>query len=317
MPAVLSGCHHITLCVGKAQEDVDFHVKTLGLRFIKRTVLFDGDVPVYHLYYSNQNGDPGSIVTTFPFHQAGIFGRRGTNQAREVLLAVPPRSLEFWQRRLSDHKIATKAFDLFNTRRLGFLHPSGIDYVLVEVDGDPREGHAGYGVPKEFAIHGVYGVGVHVHTPDLALEFIEKYLSGRNSLTEAERFAINTGAAGQGGAVELTVDRSGDQGSWIYGAGTIHHFAFNAANLVNQNELKVDIEGAGYTDISELKDRKYFKSVYVRSPGGLLCELAVTHPEGGWTCDELPQELGKRFQLPRQFEAKREEFLGRLERIDI
>jgi glyoxalase family protein len=313
----LNGCHHITLCVGKAQEDVDFHVKTLGLRFIKRTVLFDGKVPVYHLYYSNQNGDPGSIVTTFPFHQAGIFGRRGTNQAREVLLSVPSGSLDFWQRRLNDRNIATTAFDALNTRRLGFLHPSGIDYVLVGVDGDSREGHAGYGVPKECAIHGVYGVGVHVHTPDLAVEFAEKYLAGHDSINEAGRFAINTGAAGQGGAIELTVNRSDDEGSWIYGGGTIHHFAFNAVDLVNQDALKFEIEGAGYTDISELKDRKYFKSVYVRSPGGLLCELAVTHPEGGWTCDESPQELGKRFLLPRQFEAQREEFLGRLEKIEI
>jgi glyoxalase family protein len=314
---ILSGCHHITLCVGKAQEDVDFHVKTLGLRFIKRTVLFDGKVPVYHLYYSNQNGDPGSIVTTFPFHQAGIFGRRGTNQAREVLLSVPSRSLDFWERRLNDRNIATTAFDALNTRRLGFLHPSGIDYVLVGVDGDPREGHAGHGVPKECAIQGVYGVGVHVHTPDVAVEFIEKYLSGRSSINEAGRFAINTGAACQGGAIELTVNRSDDQGSWIYGGGTIHHFAFNAVDLDNQNELKLEIEGAGYTDMSELKDRKYFKSVYVRAPGGLLCELAVTHPEGGWTCDESPHELGKRFHLPRQFEAQREEFLSRLEQIDI
>lgn len=313
----LSGCHHITLCVGKAQEDVDFHVKMLGLRFIKRTVLFDGTVPVYHLYYSNQNGDPGSIVTTFPFHQAGINGRRGTNQAREVLLSVPLHSLDFWQHRLGDHHIATTAFDAFDTRRLGFLHPSGIDYVLVGVEGDRREGHAGHGVPKEHAIHGVYGVGVHVHTPDMAVEFAQKYLAGRDATKEGGRFAINTGAAGQGGAIELSVNRDDDQGSWIYGGGTIHHFAFNAVNLENQNELKLDIEGAGYTDLSELKDRKYFKSVYVRAPGGLLCELAVTHPEGGWTCDESPQELGKRFQLPRQFEAQREEFLSRLEPIDV
>ncbi|MEV4601653.1 hypothetical protein AB0K15_30155 [Amycolatopsis sp. NPDC049253] len=78
-----------------------------------------------------------------------------------------------------------------------------------------------------------------------------------------------------------------------------------------------EIEGAGYTDMSELRDRKYFKSIYVRSPGGALFELAVTHNEGGWDCDESPQEIGKRFQLPEQFEARRDEILGRLEPIDI
>ncbi len=309
----INGCHHLTLCVGKAQEDVDFHVKMLGMRFIKRTVLFDGETPVYHLYYSNQNGDPGSIVTTFPFHQAGIFGRRGTNQAREVLLSVPTGSLDFWQQRLRAHGIGAEAFEVLGSRRLRFLHPSGVEYVLVVVDGDAREGHAGFGVPKEYAVHGVHGIGVHVHTPDLTLEFLGKYLAGKDTMRDGERFAIDTGAHNQGGVIELTVNRSDDQGSWIYAGGTIHHFALNAGDLDNQDEIKLAVEGAGYTDISELKDRKYFKSVYVRSPGGLLCEIAVTHPEGGWTCDESPKELGQRFQLPRQFEA----LLSHLEKIDI
>src|SRR3954464_15171543 len=93
------GAHHITLGVGRAQEDVDFHVGTLGLRLIKRTVLFDGTVPVYHLYYSNGDGAPSSIITTLPFAQSGVYGRRGTNQAREVLVAAPAGSLEYWSTR--------------------------------------------------------------------------------------------------------------------------------------------------------------------------------------------------------------------------
>ena len=90
--AYIEGSHHITLSVGRAQEDVDFHVKVLGMRFIKRTVLFDGSVPIYHLYYANANGDPSSVVTTFPWAQAGLHGKRGTNQSREVLLSVPAGS---------------------------------------------------------------------------------------------------------------------------------------------------------------------------------------------------------------------------------
>ncbi|MGY4652878.1 hypothetical protein [Mycobacterium sp. URHB0021] len=94
--------HHITMSVNGAREDVDFHVKVLGLRLIKRTVLFDGTIPIYHLYYSNADGDPGAVLTTFPFGQAGIYGRRGTNQAREVLLAVPAGSLNYWSSRLHE-----------------------------------------------------------------------------------------------------------------------------------------------------------------------------------------------------------------------
>ena len=99
--AFVEGSHHVTLSVGGAQEDVDFHVNTLGMRFIKRTVLFDGSKPIYHLYYSNANGDPSSVVTTFPWAQAGLYGKRGTNQAREVLLSVPAGSLDFWHQRLN------------------------------------------------------------------------------------------------------------------------------------------------------------------------------------------------------------------------
>src|ERR1700710_1340254 len=99
------GSHHVTLSVGKAQEDVDFHTLVLGMRFIKKTVLYDGNEPVYHLYYSNANGDPSSVVTTFPWAQAGIYGVRGTNQAREVMLSVPAGSLDWWAKRFSEHSV--------------------------------------------------------------------------------------------------------------------------------------------------------------------------------------------------------------------
>src|SRR3954451_13132440 len=116
--AFVEGSHHVTLSVGTAQEDVFFHVQTLGMRFIKRTVLFDGTTPIYHLYYSNANGDPSSVVTTFPWAQAGLYGKRGTNQAREVLLSVPSTSLDFWHKRLNEHKVDVQNIEVFDQRRL-------------------------------------------------------------------------------------------------------------------------------------------------------------------------------------------------------
>ncbi|GAB2966739.1 VOC family protein [Amycolatopsis acidiphila] len=313
--AHLNGSHHVTMSVGSAQEDVDFHVDVLGLRFIKKTVLFDGSLPIYHLYYSNANGDPSSVLTTFPFAKAGIIGRRGTNQAREVQLAVPAGSLDYWERRLSGHRVETENAEVFGRRRLLFRHPCGIEYVMVGVDDDPREGHTGAGVPAEHAIHGIHGVGVHVSNPENMVEFLADSFYGKSLVEEGDRVVHTVGGPGQGGAVELVVNRREEPGTWRYGSGTIHHFAWNAETLRNQDELKFEIEGVGYTDISELKDRKYFKSVYVRTPGGALFELAVTHAEGGWTCDESPQELGSRFQLPEQFEDRREEIFAQLEPI--
>ncbi|WP_206788403.1 VOC family protein [Amycolatopsis sp. MtRt-6] len=315
--AYIEGSHHITLSVGRAQEDVDFHVKVLGMRFIKRTVLFDGSVPIYHLYYANANGDPSSVVTTFPWAQAGLYGKRGTNQSREVLLSVPEGSLDHWHRRLTEHDVEVRNVEVFGRRRLAFEHPCGIEYVLVANEGDDRVGHAGHGVPPEYAIHGLHGLGVHVTTPDRTVEFANDTFYAQDGLAEdGDRIAVQLGKQAHGNHLEITVNRADDQGTWHYGAGTHHHFAWNADTLANQDELKFEVEGRGYTDISELKDRKYFKSVYVRSPAGALFELAVTHADGGWDCDESPHELGQRFQLPEQFEDRREELLAALEPID-
>ena len=135
----IAGSHHATLAVAGAQEDVDFHVETLGMRFIKKTVLYDGHLPIYHLYYSNAHGDASSVVTTFPFAQAGIHGRRGTNQARELHLAVPSTSLDYWSERLTSRGIAVQDAEVLDRRRLLLTHPCGIEYALVGVDDDPRE----------------------------------------------------------------------------------------------------------------------------------------------------------------------------------
>jgi glyoxalase family protein len=313
----VTGSHHVTLSVGHAQEDVDFHTKILGMRFIKKTVLYDGSAPVYHLYYSNANGDPSSVVTTFPWAQAGLYGTRGTNQAREVMLSVPEGSLDYWAARLTEHGVECAPDDVFGGRRLNFRHPSGIEYVMVATAGDPREGFSGNGVAREYAIHGIHGVGVHVYDQDRMVEFgNEVFFANGDIEEEGDRARFRVGEAAFGNFVELTGNRTDPQGTWRYGAGAYHHFAWNLDTLENQNEVKFDIEGAGYTDISELKDRTYFKSHYVRTPGGALFELAVTHNEGGWDCDESPEELGRAFMLPPQFEHERDSIMSRLEPLD-
>lgn len=313
----LLGSHHVTLSVGHAQEDVDFHTKVLGMRFIKKTVLYDGAKPIYHLYYSNANGDPSSVVTTFPWAQAGVYGTRGTNQAREVLLAVPSGSLDYWEKRLKEHGVQAASTEVFGTRRIELLHPSGIEYVLVGTEGDPRVGYTGFGVPQEHAIHGIFGVGIHVFDQDRMVEFANHVFFANGEIEETADVArFRVGSQEHGNWVELRGDRTDAQGTWRYGAGTYHHFAWNLDTLENQEAVKFDIEGAGYTDISELKDRTYFKSHYVRTPGGALFELAVTHADGGWDCDESPEELGKNFMLPPQFESERKSIMSQLEPIN-
>ncbi|MCE0767423.1 VOC family protein [Pseudonocardia kujensis] len=314
----IQGSHHVTLSVGHAQEDVDFHTQVLGMRFIKKTVLYDGSTPVYHLYYSNADGDPSSVVTTFPWAQHGISGKRGTNQAREVLLSVPEESLDFWYKRLTEHQVPVANAEVFGRRRLTFEHPCGIEYALVGNTGDPRLPYAGNGVPQEFGVHGIHGTAIHAHTPERTVEFAEQVFFAQGGIVEdGDRAAFQIGNDKFGNHVEVIGNRRDDQGTWSYGAGTYHHFAWNLGSLENQQQVKFEIEGAGYTDISELKDRTYFKSVYCRMPGGALFELAVTHAEGGWDCDESPEELGRHFMLPPQFEDKRSEIMAQLEPITV
>src|SRR3954447_8477385 len=154
----VSGNHHLTMSVGPAQEDYDFHTKVLGMRSVKKTILFDGTAPIYHLYYTNADGDPSSVLTTFPFRQAGIRGRRGTNQVKVITLAVPSASLDWWASRLGEHGVDAQRAQVLGTDRVHFAHPCGIPYAMVGVDGDARRGNAAAGVPAEHAIHGSYGI---------------------------------------------------------------------------------------------------------------------------------------------------------------
>ena len=310
----VSGNHHLTMSVGGAQEDYDFHTRTLGLRSIKKTVLFDGEAPIYHLYYANANGDPSSVLTCFPFRQAGVMGRRGTNQVKVINLAVPKGSLGFWESRLADHGLQAERGTLLGTDRLNFAHPCGIPYALIEVEGDPREGYTGGGVGPEAAIHGSYGVTVSIHMADEMVDFLEQALHGTRvaSAGNSELWQVGDGA---GNVVEILEEPDLPHGTWRFGEGTVHHVAWDAGTLDNQMEIKLYIEGLGYTDVSDVKDRQYFNSCYVRTPGGPLFELAVSKPEG-WAIDEAADALGQQFMLPPWLEDRREELMGRLETIE-
>jgi glyoxalase family protein len=153
-PSPASSSHHITYCTGSAQEDYDFHVRLLGLKSIKKTVLFDGDVPIYHLYYANKLEDGFStVLTAFPYRQQGWMGKRGTNQTKQISVAVPSDSIGFWADRLRSRDVEVQERELFGTQRLLFTDPSGIPFAIV---GDPEvrpeviESRAG--VPEEHAI---------------------------------------------------------------------------------------------------------------------------------------------------------------------
>lgn len=318
MPQV-SGYHHLTLSTDGAQEDYDFYTRTLGLFSVKRTVLFDGTIPVYHLYYGSRSGDASTIITTFPFRKPGIHGRRGTNQTRTIMQSIPVGASDFWVDRLNGMGIAAAKGSRFGLDRVLFAHPCGIPHELVENPADTRPPivNEAQGTTAQTAIRGIYGAGVAVWDLDSMDEFIlgGLGLTGGERTDEGRMFSVPDDL-GPHSVLELVEDRDSKQGTWMLAGGTVHHIAFNVGDPDNQAALKARIEGMGFTDVSEMKDRNYFKSMYVRSPGGALVELAWTVPEG-WAKDEAPDAIGRSLVFPPWFEHRRAELMEGLERADF
>jgi glyoxalase family protein len=307
--------HHITLCVGGAQEDYDFHTKVLGLKSVKKTALYDGDVPIYHLYYGNDTGLESTLVTSFPMRQSGRVGRRGTNQTRVLMLSVPETALDYWRSRLADHGFDVDDCEVFGEKRLRFTHPCGIEYELVGVADDDRPAHTAGPVPTEFGIHGTHGITVSVRDLDLSADFMTSGWSGHLSLEEGDRARFEVGEGGSGRIVDFVAEPQLDQAGWMYGEGIVHHTAFQVADHGVQASVKSHLEGIGFTDVSDRKDRGYFESICVRTPGGALFEATVSKPEG-FLIDEPYEELGRKFQVPPQFAGQREFLISYLEPLE-
>jgi glyoxalase family protein len=308
---IIRGTHHLTFCVGGAQEDYDFHVRLLGLKSVKKTVLFDGEIPVYHLYYGNRVGDGSTLLTSFPYRQAGLMGKRGSNQAKSLNLSVPADSIGYWADRLTAAGVEVEETERFGTQRLLFKHPCGIDYQMVgETERDDREPWDGFDVPGEHAIRGAYGTTTSVREPDVQSFFITEGMGGSQLGSEGPHHQFEIGTEeGYGRKLELVEEPNLAQGTWNFGEGTIHHHAFDVSSAENQQEVKDWLVGLGFTDASEPKDRGYFFSVYCRSPGGLLVELAYSTPEG-FLIDEAVDELGTHMCIPPHWEDRRPEIAG-------
>jgi glyoxalase family protein len=312
----IRGTHHLTFCVGGAQEDYDFHVRLLGLKSVKKTVLFDGEIPIYHLYYGNESGDVSTLLTAFPYRQAGWTGRRGTNQAKQLNLSIPIEAVSFWADRLSASDVEVQKIELFGTERLVFAHPCGITYALVAgPEPDARAPYEGGGVPAEYAIRGAYGTTTSVREVGEMDFFITAGMQGERLASEGpnHQYCIGT-EDGYGRMLELVEEPHLPQGTWHFGEGTIHHQAFDVGSEENQQTVKDRIVGLGFTDVSDRKDRGYFFSCYCRSPGGLLVELAYSH-EQGFLIDEAADELGTHMCIPPHWEDRRAE-IAQLEQID-
>ena len=291
------GIHHVTAIASDPQRNLDFYVGVLGLRLVKRTVNFD-DPETYHLYFGDEVGTPGSIMTFFPWPGAKP-GRQGTGQVAVTSFAVLPRAVGFWVERLVRHGIRHEG----PTKQvISFRDHDGLMLELVGDAGAEARGAWGEapGIPREHAIHGFHGVTIWAERGDDTERVLVDTLGFRavHEDGSTRRFAV-----GDGGPGTLVDVRS--VGGFVRGAGgagTVHHVAWRVPDDAAQLQTRERVTKAGL-DPTPVIDRNYFHSVYFREPGGVLFELATDPP--GFTIDEPVARLGEGLMLPRQYEAHR------------
>ena len=301
------GIHHVTGIARDAQQNVDFYAGVLGLRLVKKTVNFD-DPSSYHLYYGDEAGSPGSILTFFPWPRART-GRAGVGEVAVTSLAIAPRSIGYWLERFVtngvEHSVPSRRF---GESVIAFKDRDGLQLELVATESaDARGSWSDGAVPAEHAIHGVHSVTLWLHSLEPTERVLVDGLGFRKESTEdtTTRFAI-----GEGGASRIVDARViGGFLAPMGGAGTIHHVAFRAADDATELELRNTVIALGMHPTPVI-DREYFHSVYFREPGGVLFELATDAP--GFTVDEPLDALGSALKLPPQYEPKRAEIEHRL-----
>jgi glyoxalase family protein len=308
-----TGYHHITACAAGAQEDVDFFTRIVGQRLVKQTVLMDGRFPHYHLYYSNANAEPGSVMTTFPYNR--IMGRRGSGQVEAIAYTVAKGALAFWQEHLKRHQIGHGPVEeRFGQRFIRFHHPAGLAFEVVEDKDDQRIGWTTDEIGQSESVRGFHGTVLSVRDVTEQERFLTEALGFRKTGVDGAYHRFEIGSGGANKTLILIHEPERAPGTWTFGAGTVHHLALWVADDEALAAQKAIYEELGYTDASEIKDRFYFHSMYVRSPGGILVECCCNVP-GGFEKDESANQFGTKLHLPPWFENRREEILATLEPI--
>ena len=292
MPQVIRSLHHVTATVNEAQADLDFYVRLLGLRLVKKTVNFDNH-HVFHFYYGNEQGTPGTIMTTFPYHGHGVpIGRIGAGQVTVTSFSVPADSIPAWRERLTAHQVSFTEGTRFSEPFLSFADPSGLPIELIGAP-DARAPWTGGSVDAAIAIRGIHSVTLAIQTPARTLDLLQGPLGFTLSGTEGLRRRLAVGAGGGGHQIDI-LESPGLHAGWN-GLGTVHHVAFAIGTGEEQLAIREELRHAGL-HVTEVRDRQYFTSIYFREPGGVLYEIATLPP--GFTVDEELKTLGTALKLP-------------------
>ena len=305
-----AGVHHITALAGDPQANVDFYAGVLGLRLVKVTVNFDAP-DIYHFYFGDETGKPGTAMTFFPSPGAPR-GRVGGGQVGRATFAVPPGTLDFWSDRLAKFGVATAREHRFGETCLQFADPDGLPLELVaRLEGPPSTWSFG-GVPADKAIKGLGGAVLYSRAPEHTVDLLEHLLGlERETVSDDGRY-VRLRARGHLGQVIDVCTQAVPAGA--SGAGTVHHIAWRAATQAEQEAWRRQVAAMGL-DVTPAVDRKYFTSIYFRERGGILFEIATDGP--GFTVDEPVEALGRELMLPPWLEPYRERVVANLQPFTV
>jgi glyoxalase family protein len=292
------GIHHITAIVGHPQENVDFYASVLGLRLVKKTVNFD-DPGTYHLYFGNEGGKPGTIITFFPWADA-YQGKIGDGQVGVTSFVVPKGAMEYWEKRLEKFNVSFTKMERFGEQYLEFDDPHGLHLEIVErEEGEANTWHFG-DVTPDVAIKGFGGATLLSKQPEKTAELLEKIM-GLEKVGKEGDFIRYRSSSDIGNIIDLKLTTIG---SGQMGVGTVHHIAWRAHDDQDQLDWKKYIEGYGY-GVTPVQDRNYFNAIYFREHGEILFEIATDPP--GFAHDESQETMGEKMMLPDQYEPHREQ----------
>ena len=300
MAQQITGIHHVTAIVDDPQQNIDFYAGVLGLRLVKQTVNFD-DPNTYHLYFGDEFGRPGTILTFFPWPGAR-HGSRGTGQVSAIALAIPANSLDYWEQRLTSYGfIVSEPTSRFGEQIISVYDPSGL-LIELAAQSEPSETYIwkdGF-VPPNHAIRGISGVTLTVAQHESTAALLTDIM-GFHKVDEVGSYVRYAGADdGPGKHVDVVSRPDVPQG--LVAAGTVHHIAWRTPNDEEQQAWRELLLQRGY-EVTPIRDRQYFRSIYFREPGGVLFEIATDDP--GFAVNEQPDELGTRLMLPPWLEERR------------
>ncbi len=304
------GIHHITVLAGDAQRNAEFYVETLGMRLVKKSVNQD-DPGTYHLFYGNAGGTPGSGLTFFPWPMARQ-GKPGLGEAVKVALAAPSNSLEFWAEHFGEKGIDFDGpYERFGQQAIGFKDPDRLQLELVfDKQSEEIPGWEKSTVPAEYNIRGFRGTTLRLNEHEPTAEILKNVFEFDETEHTGNRWHYTTDAP-VGGSVIIETEEPKPSAN---GRGIVHHVAFRAADDNELTALRKKVIDMGLHP-SEVIDRHWFHSVYFRTPGGVLFEIATDGP--GYEVDEDPDKLGQKLILPPWLESKREMIEKRLPEIRV